>query len=100
MLALKILPTMNGTRSSQLGAASARNPLEQHMSLSNFTQFGERPVAMQVALSLACRELGIGEADQSKRATVAILMTPLAKRGPVSIDRLKTFAVSQYRMSK
>ena len=100
MLALKIQPTMNGTRSSRLDAASACNPLEQHMSLSNFTQFGERPVAMQVALSLACRELGIGEADQSKRATVAILMTPLAKRGPVSIDRLKTFAVSQYRMSK
>ncbi len=46
------------------------------------------------------KELGIGVADRSKRESVAILMAPLAKRGADSIDKLKTFAVSQYRMSK
>ncbi len=68
--------------------------------MSIYGEFSGKTVAMQVAVSLACKELGISVADRLKRETVAILMVPLAKRGPVSIDRLKTFAVSQYRMSK
>ncbi len=70
------------------------------MSLANHSEFGGKTLTIQVAVSLACKELGIGEADRSRRETVAILMAPLAKRGPASIDKLKAFAVSQYRMSK
>ena len=70
------------------------------MSLSNYSQFSGKTLTMQVAVSLACKELGIGETDRPRRETVTVLMSTLAKRGPVSIDRLKTFAVSQYRMLK
>jgi hypothetical protein len=72
--------------------------MEQDMPPSNDSQLSEKTLTVQVAVSLACKELGIGEADRSKRETVAVLMMPLAKRGSISIDRLKTFAVSQYRM--
>lgn len=67
---------------------------------SNYSHLGQTTLAMKVAVSLACKELGIGAADLSKRDAVAILMAPLANRGSASIDRLKTFAISQYRMSK
>jgi hypothetical protein len=55
--------------------------------------------AMKVALALACKELGISEKDQAKRATVATLMEPLAKTGRASINHLKSLAVSQFRMT-
>ena len=67
------------------------------MSFPTSSPFSEKSLTVQAALALACRELGISETDQAKRETVAILMAPLAKSGPVSIDRLKTFAVSQFR---
>ena len=56
-------------------------------------------LTMQAAVALACNELGISEADHSKRECGAIHMAPLMKGGPLSIERLKSFAVSQYRMS-
>ena len=69
------------------------------MSFPTCSQFSEKSLTVQAALALACAELGIGETDRAKRE-VAILMAPLAKSGPVSIDRLKTFAVSQFRMAR
>lgn len=70
------------------------------MSFPTCSQFSDKSLTMQAALALACTELGINETDQAKRECVAILMAPLAKSGPVSIDRLKTFAVSQFRMGR
>jgi hypothetical protein len=70
------------------------------MSFPHASEFGDQSLTMQVAVALACSELGISKADQSKRECVAILMAPLMKTGPVSIDRLRSFAVSQFRMSK
>ena len=66
------------------------------MSFPPCSPFGEKSLTVQAALALACAELGISETEQAKRETVAILMAPLAKSGPVSIDRLKTFAVSNF----
>ncbi len=63
-------------------------------------QFSDRNLTVQAAVALACGELGISEADFAGRECIAALMEPLAKSGPVSIDRLKTFAVSQFRMSR
>jgi hypothetical protein len=91
-------PIINGTKSPLAWCRVRRKRVEQYMSLSN--QFGGKTLAMQVAVSLACKELGIGETDRPARETVTVLMSMLAKRRPVSIDRLKTFAVSQYRMLK
>ena len=68
------------------------------MSLANSGPLGEKSLATQIAISLACTELGIGATESTKRETVAVLMAPLVKRGPASINSLKTFAVSQYRM--
>ena len=70
------------------------------MSFPPCSPFSEKSLTVQAALALACAELGIGETEQAKRETVAILMAPLAKSGPVSIDRLKTFAVSQFRAGR
>ena len=57
-------------------------------------------LTMKAALALACVELGISGADRSKRETVAILLTPLAKKGHASIDEMKTFAVTQFSKLK
>ena len=70
------------------------------MSFPPCSPFGEKSLTVQAALTLACAELGISETEQAKRETVAILMAPLAKSGPVSIDRLKTFAVFQFRAGR
>ena len=70
------------------------------MAYPTCNQFSEKSLTVQAALALACAELGISETDQEKRESVAILMAPLAKSGPVSIDRLKTFAVSQFRTGR
>jgi hypothetical protein len=70
------------------------------MSFPPCSQFREKSLTVQAALALACRELGIRETDQAKRESVAILMAPLAKSGQASINRLKTFAVSQFRMGR
>ena len=53
------------------------------MSFPPCSPFSEKSLTVQAALALACAELGIGETEQAKRES-----------GPVSIDRLKTFAVS------
>jgi hypothetical protein len=53
-------------------------------------------LTMKAALALACVELGISDTDRSKRETVAILLTPLAKKGHASIDEMKNFAVAQF----
>jgi hypothetical protein len=73
---------------------------QKYMSFPTCSQFSEKSLTVQAALALACAELGIGETDRAKRESVAILMAPLPKSGPVSIDRLKTFAVSQFRMAR
>src|SRR5437868_625860 len=69
--------------------------LELIMSLPPPTQFRDKSLTMQAAIALACRELGISMVDHEKRECIAILMAPLIKSGPVSIDRLKTFSVGQ-----
>lgn len=63
-------------------------------------QFSDKNLTIQAAVALACGELGIGETDFAGRECVATLMEPLTRFGPVSINRLKMFAVSQFRMSK
>lgn len=65
-----------------------------------FSPFSDKNLTMQAAVALACGELGISETDLARRECVATLVEPLTKSGPVSIDRFKTFAVSQFLMSR
>jgi hypothetical protein len=60
----------------------------------------EQSLTIKVAVALACSELGISAADRARRETIAILMAPLSRTGFVSIERLKTYAISRYQMSK
>lgn len=70
------------------------------MTSLKFNQFSDRNLTIQAAIALACGDLGISETDLAGRECIATLMEPLIKSGPVSINRLKMFAVSQFRMSK
>ncbi len=64
-----------------------------------FSSFSGKNLTIPAAFSLAGAELGIGEANLASREDVATLVVPLAKSGPVSIDRLRTFAASQFLTS-
>lgn len=70
------------------------------MSSHNSDEFSDKNLTIQAAVALACTELGISEADLAGRAGVVAFIEPLAQSSPMSISTLKTFAVSQLRMSK
>ena len=52
----------------------------------------EQAEAMRIALDMACKELGLREADEASRARVSSAITTLARAG-----QLKTYAVHRFR---
>jgi hypothetical protein len=60
----------------------------------------DRLNALQVALKMACRELGISEDDDNNRERLAMLMTSLAQAGQRDIEKLKTYAIYNFRHPK
>jgi hypothetical protein len=60
----------------------------------------ERLNALQLALYMACRELGIREDDNDSRKRLAMLMTTLARAGQGDYEQLKSYAVYHFRHSK
>lgn len=52
---------------------------------------------LQVAHSAACKELCIGEMDNESREHVAAMMIAFARDGHIEIEKLKAFAVQQFK---
>ena len=51
---------------------------------------------LQVAHSVACKELCINETDQVSRERVAAMMMAFAKYGDIEVEKLKAFVVNQF----
>ena len=51
---------------------------------------------LQVAHSVACKELCINETNCESRERVAAMMIAFAKYGHIEVEKLKTFAVQQF----
>ena len=51
---------------------------------------------LQVAHSVACKELCINKADNESRERVAAMMIAFAKDGHIEVEKLKAFAVQQF----
>ena len=51
---------------------------------------------LQVAHSVACKELCINKTDQESRERVAAMMIAFAKYGHIEVEKLKAFAVQQF----
>jgi hypothetical protein len=51
---------------------------------------------LQVAHSVACKELCISKTDYESRERVAAMMIAFAKDGHIEIEKLKAFAVQQF----
>jgi hypothetical protein len=51
---------------------------------------------LQVAHSVACKELCINEADNESRERVAAMMIAFAKDGHIEVEKLKAFAVQKF----
>ena len=60
----------------------------------------ERLNALQLALHMACRGLGICEDDNNSRERLAVLVTSLARAGQGDIEQLKSYAVCHFRRPK
>lgn len=52
---------------------------------------------LQAAHSAACKELCIGEMDNESREHVAAMMIAFARNGHIEIEKLKAFAVHQFK---
>jgi hypothetical protein len=53
-------------------------------------------LVLQVAHSVACKELCISKSDNESRERVAAMMIAFAKDGHIEIEKLKAFAVQQF----
>lgn len=63
-----------------------------------FGSFDNAQVAvLQSTFDLACKELGIGPTDEDGRSRVAKAVIALAKAGQFDPDRLRIYAISQFR---
>ena len=51
---------------------------------------------LQVAHSVACKELCINKTDHESRDRVASMMMAFAKCGHIDVEKLKNFAVRQF----
>ena len=51
---------------------------------------------LQVAHSVACKELCINKTDNESRERVAAMMIAFAKDGHIEVEKLKAFAVQQF----
>ena len=51
---------------------------------------------LQVAHSVACKELCINKTDQESRERVASILMAFAKCGHIDVEKLKNFAVRQF----
>jgi hypothetical protein len=51
---------------------------------------------LQVAHSVACKELCINKSDSESRERVAAMMIAFAKDGHIEVEKLKAFAVQQF----
>lgn len=51
---------------------------------------------LQVAHSVACKELCINKTDDESRERVATMMIAFPKHGHIDVEKLKNFAVRQF----
>lgn len=55
---------------------------------------------LEAALNLACAELRVADTDLDARDRLARALLDLGRAGQLDVERLKTYAVSQYRAKK
>jgi hypothetical protein len=67
--------------------------------MAPFGSFDSSEVSLlQTAFDFVCAELGIGASDENRRALIAGTMISHAKAGQFDADRLKSHAITKFKM--
>ncbi len=68
-----------------------------HMKFPTGTFDNEQLAVLQTTFDLVCEELGVSNSDRLGRERIAEAMIALARAGQYDSDKLKIYAISQFR---